>query len=201
MKRICIYVLFFCCMSMFGSAQKSTQDTLITQAIILNGDTLSMVYLPSIYVLEKKMFKNRREEVKYTKLRRDVLKVLPYARLAGNKFQELEKKLSYLSNENQKRALTKRTETEIREGFEGELRNLTISQGKILIKLIDRETGNTSYVLVKEFRGNLSAFFWQSLARVFGSNLKAEYDVMADKDIEDIIQSADAQDFIYKAQK
>lgn len=188
-------------MSMWAQAQHSMKDTIITQAIVLNGDTMSMVYLPSIYVFEKRVFNSKREEVRFSKLRRDVLKVLPYARLAGNKYVELDAKLKHIKNDNQRKALTKRTETEIREGFEGELKNLTITQGRILIKLIDRETTHTSYEVLKEFRGGLSAFFWQGLARVFGSNLKSEYDLDVDKDIEAIIQSADAQDFIYKAQK
>ena len=201
MKRIWFYVLIFSFGSMLASAQSKSADTIFTHAIVFNGDTMSMVYLPSIYVFEKRQFNSKRQEVKYTKLRRDVLKVLPYARLAGNKYNEVEVKLQYIPNENMRKALTKRTENEIREGFEGELRNLTMTQGRILIKLIDRETTHTSYEVVKEFRGNISAFFWQGLASVFGSNLKSEYNLDDDKDIEAIIQSADAQDFIYKAQK
>jgi hypothetical protein len=97
-----------------------------------------------------------------------------------------------LSSETERKAYTKAEEKKLKKQFEGELKNLTISQGQILIKLIDRETGHTSYDLVKELRGTLQAFFWQGLARVFGSNLKTEYDSLnTDKAIEAIIRSND----------
>ncbi|MFK5968672.1 MAG: DUF4294 domain-containing protein, partial [Candidatus Marithrix sp.] len=79
-------------------------------------------------------------------------------------------------------------EKELKKEFEDELKNLTMTQGKLLIKLVDRETGKTTYELVKQLRGSLSAFFWQSLAKLFGSNLKTEYDAAGeDKLIEDIL--------------
>ena len=81
-----------------------------------------------------------------------------------------------LKTDKQKKEYIKQVEKEIRNEFEGDLRNLTITQGRILIKLIDRETGNTSYDLVKELRGAFPAIFWQTLARVFGSNLKSRFD-------------------------
>ena len=78
---------------------------------------------------------------------------------------------------------------ELKSDFERDLKQLTITQGRILIKLIDRETGNTSYALVKELRGSLQAFFWQGLARLFGTNLKTEFDAAGeDAAIESIVQ-------------
>ena len=94
------------------------------------------------------------------------------------------------NDERVKKALVNKTEKEIKARFEGELKNLTINQGRILIKLIDRQTGNTSYVVLEELKGNLSAFFWQSLARLFGHNLKAHYDPNGeDAEIEKIIKT------------
>jgi hypothetical protein len=87
-------------------------------------------------------------------------------------------------------ALVDKTEKDIKDNFESELKQLTITQGRILIKLIDRQTGNTSYVLVQDLKGRFSAFFWQSLARLFGSNLKSHYDPYGeDAEIEKIIKS------------
>ncbi|MBK7854737.1 MAG: DUF4294 domain-containing protein [Bacteroidetes bacterium] len=74
----------------------------------------------------------------------------------------------------------KKREDEMKARFDAELKKLTMTQGRILIKLIDRETGNTSYTLVKELRGNLSAFYWQGLAKLFGSNLKTEFDAQGE---------------------
>lgn len=168
-------------------------DTIKLRAYVLDGDTIPYVYLHPVNIVGDRVFKNRRAEIKYTKLRRDVLKVLPYAKLAGVKFRELEKMLEKAENEAVRKALTKRTEEEIKANFEDDLKDLTISQGRILIKLIDRETGHTSYAIVQEMRGNISAFFWQSLARLIGSNLKAEYDPEVEKDIEQIIRSVEAE--------
>ena len=81
-----------------------------------------------------------------------------------------------LKTEKDKRAYIKQVEREIHEEFEGDLKKLTITQGRILLKLIDREVGETSYDLLKEFKGTFSAFFWQTLARIFGHDLKSEFD-------------------------
>ena len=82
----------------------------------------------------------------------------------------------------------KQAEDELKAEFEGDLKKLSFKQGIILIKLVDRETGNTSYELVQELRGNFTAFFWQTFARLFGYNLKVKYDPLGDdKEIEDIV--------------
>lgn len=168
-------------------------DTIRITAYVIDGDTIPYIRLRPVTVFGQKVFKNRRAEVRYTKLRRDVLKVLPYARLAGVKFRELEKQLATARNEAEQKALTKRAEEQIKADFEDDLKNLTITQGRILIKLIDRETGHTSYAVLQDMRGNFSAFFWQSVARLFGSNLKSEYDPDVERDIEEIIRSVDAE--------
>jgi hypothetical protein len=94
-----------------------------------------------------------------------------------------------MTNERQKKRFIKETERELKDQFEQELKKLTMTQGRILIKLIDRETGSSSYSLVKELRGSLQAFFWQGLARLFGSNLKTEYDAEGqDQMIEQIVR-------------
>ncbi len=115
-------------------------------------------------------------------------RVYPYAVLARKKLEEINAHLATLKNEKQKKEYIDQVEKEIRDQFEEDLKSMTITQGKILIKLIDRETGNTSYALVKEFKGSFSAFFWQSLARLFGSNLKMHYEPLGeDSVIEDIV--------------
>jgi len=102
---------------------------------------------------------------------------------------EYETVLLEAKTKKQQRQIMKQVEKEIHEQYGGELKKLTISQGKILIKLIDRETGNTSYDLVEDFRGNFVAFFYQSFARIFGYNLKEHYDPEGtDRNIEIIVR-------------
>jgi hypothetical protein len=131
--------------------------------------------------------------MKYWRLIYNLKIVYPYAKLAGSKFAEMNQHFLTLKSNHEKAEYTKQVEKELRKQFEGQLVNLTISQGRLLIKLVYRETGRTSYDLVKELRGNFSAVFWQTMARLFGSNLKTTYDSTGvDKPIEDIIKAMDA---------
>lgn len=103
--------------------------------------------------------------------------------------QDFDDTLRTIESKVKRKKYIKKVEKQLMAEFEGELKKLTIKQGIILIKLIDRETGNTSYDLVKELRGSFSAFLWQSLARLFGSNLKLQYDPNGrDAMIEEIVQ-------------
>ena len=102
---------------------------------------------------------------------RYVKKVYPYAKLAGQKLQKYDSLLRNAPNEKAKKKMMKLAEKEIRAEYEGKLRKFTIGQGKILVKLIYRETNNTSYELLKELRGSVSAILWQGVGRLFGYNL------------------------------
>jgi len=188
------YLFFITCFvtvfSNFALAQSVKNDTIMVRGVIIDGDTIPYQYISVINIYAERKFKNRRAFEKYSKLRRDVLKVWPYAKITEKKFNDLAVQLGMTNDERVKKALINKTEKEIKARFEGELKNLTINQGRILIKLIDRQTGNTSYVLLEELKGNLSAFFWQSLARLFGNNLKAHYDPNGeDAEIEKIIKT------------
>lgn len=132
--------------------------------------------LPTVVIEEKMPFTTKRKYEQWTRLKYNVKKVYPYAILASAKLKEYERTLNNLSNERDKKNFMKKAEDELQSEFGPELKKLSFTQGKILIKLIDRETGNTSYELVKQLRGSFSAFMWQSLAVLFGSNLKSEYD-------------------------
>jgi Domain of unknown function (DUF4294) len=165
-------------------------DTIMLPAIIVDGDTIPYIWLPTINIYTTRIFKSKREQIKYTKLRRDVTKVWPYAKLAGVMFNQLEKELKMTNDKRVQKALIDKTEKEIMEKFEAELKKLTVTQGRILIKLIDRQTGNTSFKVVQDLKGKFSAFVWQSLARLFGSNLKSHYDPLGeDAEIEKIVLS------------
>jgi hypothetical protein len=160
----------------------------VVKALVVDGDTFPIVNLETFYIVARKPLKSKRYSQKYRKLRRDVKRAYPYAKLAGMKLKEYDAELKKLKTDHQRRKFMKKVEEELKEEFEGDLRELTVRQGIILIKLIDRETGDTSYELVKQFRGAFSAFFWQSLARLFGHNLKLRYDPDGeDKMIEEIV--------------
>lgn len=103
-------------------------------------------------------------------------KVYPYSILAREVFLEVSSTVDSLDSKKQQRKYVKKKDKELQEQYTEELKNLTITQGRILIKLIDRETGYTSYDVVKELRGSVSAFMWQQMARLFGSNLKSGFD-------------------------
>jgi hypothetical protein len=135
-----------------------------------------MSSIEEAYIFPQRKFKNERDMRRYRKMIYNVKRVYPYAKMAGKKFREVDAAMAKLKTEKQQKEYIKKVEAEIKEQYEGELKKLTVTQGRILIKLIDRETGHTSYELVKELRGSFQAFLWQSLARLFGSNLKSEFD-------------------------
>ena len=161
----------------------------VVRAMVVDGDTFPIISLRTFNVVAKRPVKNKKYSRKYRKLRRDVKRAYPYAKLAGMKLMDYDIELKKLKNDRQRKKFMKRVEKELRSEFQDDVTKLTIRQGIILIKLIDRETGDTSYELVKQFRGSFSAFFWQSVARLFGHNLKLRYDPFGeDKMIEEIVR-------------
>ena len=142
--------------------------------------------------MPRRRFRSKRAAQRYSRLVRNIKTVLPYARIAGRKIAEIEDNLALMSDEKQKKEYLKKAEKELFQEFEKPLRRLTVSQGRLLIKLIDRETGSTSYAIIRQLKGRFSAFLWQSVARIFGSNLKSEFDGEGeDRMIEYIINQID----------
>ena len=103
-------------------------------------------------------------------------KVYPYALVVRSQLGDINLKLQELPDDRERRKYLRQTENSLFGEYEDDIRDMTISQGRLLIKLIDRETMNTSYELIRQYRGSLSAAFWQGIARIFGTNLKEEYD-------------------------
>lgn len=196
MKRT--FLLFFIIILSFF--RLSGQDTInlvtniepktmqLVSGSVMEGDTVIHIVIQQINVIPPFQFKSERQRRRYSRLVRYVKKVYPYAILIGQKYQEIGYALDSIHDEKERKKFIKKKEKELRAEFEDELVHLTILQGRILIKLVDRQTGATTYDVVKEFKGSFSAFFWQSLARLFGSNLKSEYEADGDDAmIEDII--------------
>ncbi|NOY49736.1 MAG: DUF4294 domain-containing protein [Chlorobi bacterium] len=172
MKLLCLIGLL--CISSIAFSQN--EGSRIVRAIVLDGDTIANITLDEVEVLLLRYPKSKRGKKRLSRYVRNVKKVLPYAKLAGQKLNEYEQILKNAENDKQRRKIMKQAEKEISDEYGGQLKDLTFSQGLILIKLIDRETGNTSYALVQELRGKFTAFFYQAFARLWGYNLKSTYD-------------------------
>jgi hypothetical protein len=169
-----------------ASAQQENGKVL--SAIIVDGDTIPVDEIPEVNIYNKPVSNSNAEARQFSRLVKYVKKVYPYAKLAGIKFNEYSILLADVKNEKEKRRMMKKAEDELEAQFGEDLKALTYTQGKILLKLVDRQTGNSSFELVQEFRGRFVAFFWQSFAKLFGYDLKVHYDPLGeDKDIELIV--------------
>ena len=176
---------------------KGMSDTIRVSTTNIDNELVPWVVIPEITITDTRLFKSPEEKAKFNRLRYNVLKVLPYAMYARRKYSELQVQLNYAKSRKDKRVLIKTFESEIKNMFNKEIKNLTITQGGILIKLIDRETGASSYDLLKDMKGGITAFFYQSIARFFGNNLKNTYDPQQDRDIEAIIQATGLYSYSY----
>ncbi len=163
------------------------RDAEIVAAKIDGADTSLYVNIRGVVILPPIKFKNKKQKKKYNRLAYNIKKVYPYAVEIRNTYAEVEANVGAFETKRERRKYVKIKEKELRDEFEKDLVNLTFYQGRLLIKLVDRETGSTTYEVVKEFKGGMNAFFWQSVAVVFGANLKSQYDTEEDKMIEDII--------------
>ena len=175
------------CMESFSQPVEGQKGRHIMKSTVIDGDTVLTAEIPEVDIYPGYMYKNRWDQWRYNRLVRNVKAAYPYAKLAGMKLMELDIELVKIQNENKRKELIKETEKKIRSEFEEDVKKLTIPQGRILIKLIDRETGNTTYQVLQNLKGNVSAVFWQAIARIFGSNLKSEYDPYGEDEMIELI--------------
>ena len=145
------------------------------------GDTLAMIVFNPIIIYPPERFRNKAEEKFYWKTVRDVKKTLPYAKLISSTLLETYEYIDTYQTEKQKQAYLKRCEKELFEQYKPQMKKMTKSQGKMLIKLINRETNQSSYSIVKAFLGTFRAGFWQTFSKFFGASLKAGYHPSKDK--------------------
>lgn len=162
-------------------------------AEVIGGDTFPVKYLPYMTVVGERTFKSKAEKRRFNRLRYNVKKVYPYAKLAAELLEKYSDDIEAVETERERKKYFKMIEEELKAEFDDDIRKMNTTQGRILIKLIDRETGNTSYEIVQEFRGSFTAFFWQGVSRVFGQDLKSRYDAEGeDREIENIVQMIEA---------
>lgn len=143
---------------------------------IVRGDTIIKGYLPYIYVFPPLKFKNEKERTEYTKLVRDVKKTLPYAKQVSRSIIETYEFMETLPDEKAKQKHLEEAQKFIMKEYKPKMKKLTKNQGKILVKLIDRETNSSAYDIVKALVGSFKATFYNTFAGLFGNSLKTQYD-------------------------
>ena len=167
------FFLLIALLSVFNIFSFAQDKLLIAPFTIVNGDTFFISNVPEVEVLA---FKDKEEHKKYFILKRRVLKVYPFASSAKEKLLSIQKGLDSIPKRRHKKRYTKEVARWVKEEYADRLKNLTMSEGKILVKLIYRETNTTSYDIVKSYRGRFNVFFWQTMAKFWDNNLKTKYD-------------------------
>jgi Domain of unknown function (DUF4294) len=170
----------------------SKNDTIWSQVIIYNGDTIPAKTLVIVYV-DKAMSRAMRRRIEaMTRLRNAVYVTYPYARKAGMILNDMNSQLAKMNSESEKKDYIKGKEKELKKEFTDPMEKLSVYQGQILMKLINRQTGNNCYEIIREYRGGFSARIWQTVAFFFGSSLKQSYDAQGDDhNIEVIVQEVE----------
>jgi hypothetical protein len=189
-KHIICLVLFFFTATAFASAQqRGSLDTMRVHAYITpEGDTIPESILPPVEVYAKLTGHWKNYWADWTRLRNAVYVTYPYAIAASRIMNEVNIKLSGVTDKKKRKAIIKSREKELKKEFADQLVKLSVYQGKVLMKLINRQTGNTCYEILSEDKGFFNAAFWQTIAFVFGSNLKQPYNPRGDDaDMEKIV--------------
>lgn len=171
----------------FGKGKPTVVTNYLTTTLD-NGEVVPWFPIPEVVITRKRTWKSEKDKAAYMQLRRNIIRVLPYAIYAQKRYEQLDRDLILAKNKREEKRLIKDTEKEIKDKFNTEIKNLTISQGKLLVKLIERQTGNTSYDMLKDVKGGITATIYQGIAGLFGHNLKATYDPQEDYEIESIVR-------------
>jgi hypothetical protein len=186
-KRLKYIVLLL--VVLFAANMLKAQQGYVLGFVIEQGDTVYMIPLKPVYVFPKPVFKNEKAQREYQRLVTNFRKVYPYALLAKQRLVQIDSDVITISSKKEREEYIKRKEKELFKEFEKPLKKLTFSQGKLLMRLIDREVGQTSYYIIKDIKGGFTAFFWQGIAQLFGANLKKPYDKYGeDKPVEALVK-------------
>ena len=172
------------------SANTTQKDSIRVSTTRIGDEVMPWVILPEFVVRDKRIYKSPEDRAKFNRLKYNVLKVMPYAIFARDRYAQLQRDLALTANKKEQRKLVKACNQEIKNMFNHEIKGLTMTQGGILIKLIDRDIGKSSFEILKDMRGGFTAFLYQSVAKVFNNDLKSRYNLEEDRDIEAIIQSS-----------
>jgi len=197
MKLFGLLVVFCCLM---GTVRAQSQhpalpvlgknDTIKTYVTLLDNEMVPWIVAPEVVIRASRIFKTDADRRAFNLLRYNVVKVIPYAHEAGDIYRKLQRDLAMTGDKDKQKILIDECNNKIKALFKKDIENLTISQGDILIKLVNRETDITTYNLVKDLKGWGTAMIYQSIARIVGHNLKETYDKDEQRDIETILQES-----------
>jgi hypothetical protein len=195
LKILLFFIGFMSCQGIGHAWQlPGPDDTILLGGLVVNQDTFPIVYLHEVEVTDY-MDPQRRADM--ARLRYNVYKVYPYAITAAYVLNRVDQEMAIRTKRKDRKRFLKEEEKELKERFKGELKNLTITQGKILVKLINRETGRDCYDVIKQLKGGLNARIYQTTAFFFDNNLKEQYDPYGeDKDIEKIVREIESKSYI-----
>lgn len=169
-------------------------DTILVPAIFYQNEIINYKEMEMAWVSKLSPDKLAKYIEEWTRLRNAVYVTYPYARIAGATINDINKNLEKVSNKKERKAYIKGREKELRKQFEEPLTNLSVYQGKVLMKLINRQTGNNCYEIIKEYKGGLNARLYQTVAWFVGGNLKQDWDLAKnkmDRQIESIVKEID----------
>ena len=195
-RRILSVLLFLALGNQHSVAQSryGPNDTLLVPYVVYEGDTLTYREMEMVFVFGKMSEAQKEAYRKWTRLRNAVYVTYPYARIAGNTINDITKVTDKMDSKKDRKTYIKTREKELKKEFSDPLSNLSVYQGKILMKLINRQTGNNCYEILKEYKGGLNARFYQTIAFFVGGNLKQDWDLKEnrmDRDIENIVKEID----------
>lgn len=180
-----LFCIVMCCNTAVIAATPESNGTLV-RAVVSHGDTVFV--LPTVYAFPPMKFKNKREEKFYWRTVRDVKKVLPYSKLISTLVQEVNDTLMRIPTQKERDRYMRQWEKTTYRKYYKEFTHMTLNQGKLLIRLVDRECQTSSYELIRAYRGSFSAGFYQMFAKLFGADLKSKFGTgRNDKIIERII--------------
>jgi hypothetical protein len=179
-----IYLVIFAIASVLIASSKSAaqsgtgiHDTIRVEACVeANGDTIPCSELAPVWVYGKLTGVWKKRHAEWTRLRNAVYVTYPYALSASRIMNEINVELTDVTDKRKRKAIIKSREKDLKNQFSNKLKDLSVYQGKVLMKLINRQTGNNCYEIINEYKGHFSAAFWQTVALVFGSNLRQAYD-------------------------
>lgn len=186
MKRPISILIFIFSISTLLVQAHSGHTSIGAVQIIENGeDTMYAAYLKEISIFPELKFRNKKQERFYWRTVRDVKKTLPYAKLIKQDILYADSVLRTFSTDKEKRQWWRKFEKQLFRKYEKDFRGMYASQGMMLMKLVNRETQQTGYNLIKHYKGKFSANFWQFIAKLFKNDLKEEYD---EKDKDRIVE-------------
>jgi hypothetical protein len=177
MKRLFFLILFlsFIAVRLDAQEQTTTIKGYLVPVCVYEGDTIPSMRMPTLYIYKPLKFKNKKKQQEYNRLVRNVKKTLPIAKEVNRAIIETYEFLQTLPDEKARQKHLSLVEKSVKEQYTPRMKKLTLAQGKLLIKLINRETSSSSYELVKAFLGPFKAGFYQAFAAIFGASLKKEY--------------------------